>query len=319
MRGDVLCELSGDDGLAEGRLLEFRLLDDLGKRREALYTRSTAVEAKYHDDLLLLENTRSANLMEVDYLGNEAEAIAARLKIAVRQHDQGAILLESGVFSEKDLAELEDRMQVRSAELARVKRNIELAESRIGSHSVRVHRLKSGLREALSVLAEELKAIDMEEARLMAKGEQRVLSPTAGQVASIQVRAGDSVSPGEALLDIIPHDMEMRALLYAEPAAMSTVDVGQAVKVYIDAFPYEQHGAQTGVIESISRTTFPSDMADSSPAYRIRVAFPEGFDLSPEQVRALRPGMTVSAYLIQGQATLFDWLIEPLRRGAERL
>ncbi len=319
VRGDVLCELSSDDGLAEGRLLEFRLLDDLGERREALIERSTALEAQLRDDLLLLENARSADLMEVKYLENEAEALTVRLEIAIRQHDQGSVLFKSGTLPERDLTELQDRVQVRSAELARVQREIELVESRISSHSVRVHRLESDLMEKLSLVTEQLKALDMEEARLMARGEQRVLSPKAGQVASIQVRAGDSVSPGDALLDIIPNDMKLRARLYADPAAMSTVDIGQPVRVYIDALPYEHHGAQTGVIESISKTTFPSDRVDSTPAYRIRVVFPEGFDPSPEHVRALRPGMTVSADLIQGHATLLDWLTEPLRRGAERL
>lgn len=319
VRGDVLCELSSDDGLAEGRLLEFRLLDDLGERREALNERSTALEAQLRDDLLLLENAHSTNLMEVELLENEAEAITARREIAVRQHDQGALLFGFGTLSERDLTDLQDRVQVRSAELARVQREIELAESRISGHKMRVNRLQSDTREKLSLVTEELKALDMEEARLMARGEQRVLSPTAGQVASIQAKAGDSVSPGDALLDIVPNDMKLRARLYVGPAAMSTVDIGQFVRVYIDALPYEHHGAQIGVIESISKTTFPSDRDDKSPAYRVRVAFPEGFDLAPQQVRALRPGMTVSADLIQGHATLLDSLIEPMLRGAERL
>ena len=53
--------------------------------------------------------------------------------------------------------------------------------------------------------------------------------------------------------------------------------------------------------------------------YRIDVGFPAGFDLLPEQVRALRPGMSVTADLVYDYGTLVDWLLEPLRGTVRRL
>ena len=317
--GDIVCELTSSEGLAAGQLLESKLLLDLEERRKALNARRDATRLKYEQEVQLLEQGRSADVEDREFLFDEAKALSARLEIAARQRDQGLKLLQSGALSEIDLTELEDRFQARSAELARARREVEQVESRLRSHDVRVRRMDSTRKEALAAVDEQFQAIDMEEARLQASEEQLVLAPRDGRVASIRVQVGASVSPGDPLMDILPIEQSLQARLYADPAVMSTIAVGQVVRVYIDSLPYERHGAQEGVVRAISKTTFASERTGPVPAYRVVVAFPDGFDLSPEQIRTLRPGMTVTADLIRGHATMLDWLIDPLRKGAERV
>ena len=104
---------------------------------------------------------------------------------------------------------------------------------------------------------------------------------------------------------------------------MGAIRVGQDVRIYLDAFPYERYGAQVGRVLAVSETTIgPQDGSEfglGGPVFRIDVEFPGGFSLSDTQLQSLRPGMTVSAEIVRDHATLIDWLIEPLQRAARRL
>ena len=76
-------------------------------------------------------------------------------------------------------------------------------------------------------------------------------------------------------------------------------------------------------MKSVSETVLtPMDTSAQgvpNAAFRIDVAFPEGFNLSETQRRGLRPGMTVTADLVNGRSTVIDWLIDPLRGAAARI
>jgi len=162
----------------------------------------------------------------------------------------------------------------------------------------------------------------LDELRLKSEGTVMVLAPRAGIVHSVRVDAGDAVRPGKTLLDIVAANGTMAARLYAAPAATGFVEVGQAVRVYIDAFPYERYGVQSGRVASLSQTAVVPEgpLHDTGePVYRIDVVFPDGLAFTTVQRRALRPGMTVTADLIRDRGTLVDWLIEPLRSTAGRL
>lgn len=130
--------------------------------------------------------------------------------------------------------------------------------------------------------------------------------------------------PGDALLDILPSEVDLKARLFVDSGAMALVDVGQEVRVYLDAFPYERHGAHAGRVSSISETTLgPGTRGNaervSGEFFRIEVEFPDGFNLSPALRQSLRPGMTVSADLVHHYGTLIDWLLEPLQGAVSRL
>ena len=235
--------------------------------------------------------------------------------------ESGEVLLEissgdgvqqSLTLQEQVLKNIEER---REAE--RLQANSQANEARRAQLAVERDLQQTGIQEQKHALA-------IEEARVRVEGKTRVLSPRSGTVASMQVEVGDGVQPGQVLLDIVPRDSVLQARLFAPSAALGFVEPGKTVRVYLDAFPYERHGVQVGETLSISRTTLtPGERStvpgQDGPVYRIDVGFPAGFDLLPEQVRALRPGMSVTADLVYDYGTLVDWLLEPLRGTVRRL
>ena len=321
--GDVLFELASGDGFEAGQPLEAKLLSDLKERRVALQAQLEALDARFDNERALLDNAHAAGENEIRELRVETQALATRLAIAERQRDKGLRLAKTGALPESDAMVLDDRVQAQRAALASKHRILERSHSSLQALPLQTQRLESERQEHRASLMERLHALAMDESRLRARRDGRILAPRSGRVASIRARSGEWIRPGEPLLDILPTEVDFEARLFAGAAAMGTVAVGQEVRVYLDAFPYERHGAQKGLVTSVSETilTPMETSAQGAPnaAFRIDVAFPEGFDLSEGQRRALRPGMTVTADLVNSRSTVIDWLIDPLRGAMARI
>ena len=322
--GDALYELGSGDGLAAGTSVEGKLLDDVRQRRAVLEAQLPVIEARARNALALTESEKAASWQQVGHLEAEIRSLEARRAIARQQHLRGQSLRNRGALSESDLMELADRVEMLSALIAAPRRELVRLQSSLRSHQEQVHQLELARQQEENTVLERIHALTMEESRLRARESGTILAPRAGRVASVRAGPGDWVAPGDALLDILPMDAELKARLFVSSLGIGAIETGQAVRVYLDAFPYERHGAQQGKVLSISETTLeekqrPTATSASAAVFQIDVEFPNGFSLSPAQQRSLRPGMTVSADLVRDYGTLVDWLLEPLRGAAKRL
>lgn len=322
--GDVLYELGSGDGLEAGTSVEGKLLDDIYQRRAALEAQLPVIEARARNALALKEGERAAAAQQVRHLEAEIRSLESRRAIARQQHRRGQSLRSRGALAESDAMELADRVEMLSALIAAPRRELVRLQSSLRSHQEQVHQLELSRRQEENAVLERIHALAMEESRLRARESGTVLAPRAGRVASVRAGPGDWVAPGDALLDILPADAELKARLFVSSLGIGAIETGQAVRVYLDAFPCERHGAQHGQVLSISETTLeerqrPTATSPSAAMFRIDVGFPDGFRLSPAQRRSLRPGMTVSADLVRDYGTLVDWLLEPLRGATKRL
>ena len=317
--GNVLCELTSPEGLEGGSAVETRLLEEIVPRRHTLESRLVAVKDKFHHEKEIIAQERVAAETSEALLSGELEALEGRLAIARRQVEIGSALEESGVLSETDILELNDRLQSRIAETASKRRELEQVRTFLRSHPARTNSAESSRDESVLAITEELQALDMEKTKLHAGAERLLLAPRSGRVASIQVMPGASLVPGQHLMDIVPLGEQIRAVLFVQPAAMRKVEVGQRVRIYVDALPVERYGAISGIIQSVSETTIGSNGNSANSAYQVSVDIQAISHLSAEVSRALRPGMTVSADLVSGYSTVIDWLLDPVRRGTGRL
>lgn len=232
------------------------------------------------------------------------------------------------MFSEQDIAALKDEVAARSLGVSEQERQADRIQSLLATANTRLHKLSVGTQREQTMIDGQIRALAMEETRIQAQGAARVLAPRDGIVASVRAKAGDQLRPGDVLLDIVPGDQSLRARLFARSSAMGYVEPGQQVKVYLDAFPYQRHGVQTGRVLAIFETTLQtgeSDMAISlevattEPVFLIDVEFPDGFQLATQQQSNLRPGMTLTADVVINRRTLVEWALEPLQGAVRRL
>lgn len=321
--GDVLFDLAPAEGLQRGLTVHAKLIQEVQEQRAVLESQDSLLQAQHENDLQRLEREHSLDEQELASLEQEIQLHRDRLRIAQRRLADGRRLAQGGALSAADVLGLLDDIRALAVPIAEKERACAVIRSSLAGKDERRNRLALGLQANRAAIREQLHDLAMQEHRIRGEGTARILAPRNGVVGSVRVRAGDRVTPGGTLLDILPQEAVLQARVYAPSAAMGHVDVGQAVRVYLDAFPYERYGAQAGRVVAISESTLAAGEANdgqtTAPSFQVDVEFPHGFNLQPPQQAALRPGMTVSVDFVGARGTLLDWALEPLAGATARL
>lgn len=320
--GDVLLEVSPAEGLGKAMTTQQGMLGRIADWHATLGARLDLVDARHDNEFERLTAETASERRLLAKLETEIELSKTLVRLADQRWENARRLVSSGALAADDAARIREQVQSRRLALAERRRDEERLRASLRAKEQRSDRISIDRDMDRSTLQEKLHALALDELRLRGEAATMVLAPRAGIVYSVRVDAGDVVRAGKILLDIVAEDNAMAARLYAPPAAMGYVRSGQPVRVYIDAFPYERHGAQSGRVAALSQTAIipeGSPHGSGEPVYQIDVAFPDDLALTPIQRRALRPGMTVTADLIRDRGTLVDWLLEPLRTTSSRL
>ena len=322
--GDVLLEISPGDGVRQALTVQDRMLEEIQGRRAALIERLHLVEREYQQEAALLQHANEADGRELERIGEEIALTQAQARVARQRYLDGVRLADTGALAQAETTRLEDDMRSRLLALSERRRAADRLRAALAAAASRLTQLETRRDLGSTTIREQLHALATEESRILGEGAQRVLAPRDGVLVSVRVEAGDGIQPGQALLDIVPPGSVLQGRLLVPSAAMGFVEPGQEVRIYLDAFPYVRHGAQSGRVRHVSATALAhGDTAAGQfqvgAHYRVDVEFPDGFTLSPEQAQALRPGMTVTADLVRDYGTLIDWMMEPLRGAARRL
>lgn len=158
----------------------------------------------------------------------------------------------------------------------------------------------------------------------LAKAELRrsmvvLTAPTDAVVLEVAQRSvGSVVREAEALFTLVPADAPLEAELNIAPPDIGRLAKDQRVRLKLDAFPYQEHGALDGTLRSISEGAFPRGREGSGEtAYRGRVALgPVALRGLPPTIR-LMPGMTVTGEVQVGRRNLLAYFAYPLLRGLD--
>ena len=322
--GDVLLEISPGDGVQQALTVQDRMLEEIQGRHAALDERIRLITREYEHETALLQLADEADRRELQRLEQEIELAEVRAATAQQRYLDGLHLADSGALAQAETVRLEEEIQSRQLALSERRRTAGRLRASVAASAGRFAQLEINRDIKTATIREQAHALAMEESRIRGEGAHRVLAPRDGTVVSVRVDAGDGVQPGQALLDIVPPGSVLQGRLFVPSAAMGFVESGQEVRVFLDAFPYERHGAQSARVSSVSATALtqgeePVARTQVGAHYRVDVEFPNGFTLSPVRTQALRPGMTVSADMVRDYGTLLDWVMEPLQGAARRL
>ncbi len=135
---------------------------------------------------------------------------------------------------------------------------------------------------------------------------------------------GAVVQPGSVLLNLVP----VREPLFAE-VAIRNEDVGfvvpgQAVKVKLQAYPFQKYGMVEGKVELVSADSLANDpqkaasQGQSPQSYKALVRLGSQDLRAPDgEVLKLTPGMVVQAEIHQGRRTVLEYLLSPVQKVAQ--
>ena len=346
--GDVLLQL--DSGLHRSRLavLQAQQADTAARiaRLSAERDGKTVVEYPHHLSAMARTNSTIADMMSgqsrlfalrnnlmrtqtaqlnerimqiaQQKRGLAAQRTAVEAQLALLRDDLGRQkeMLSQGLAQYPRITALEREDAILSGRLAEIaaseaEADMRLAEAQLGLLSFqadRMERITAELHKHRTLAleqTEQVRSIERDIAR------QTLHAPMSGIVHDLQVHTPQTVvSPGKALLTIVPRNASPLIVAQIDPAEIEQVFVGQAVTVITPTKAHRGTRDMTGTVAKIPADTIPEG-GTNRPIYEIRIRLDEK-QTDPTLRQTLRSGMAVTALIQTGARTPISYLLDPL-------
>lgn len=280
--------------------------------------RLLSAELKDFADTLRRADARiEANSRESEVIQGRIVQTKAALEIQIERLQAAEKLLKSGAVSRSnylDVRKLYDSLESdrtiaeRQAAQKQAEASVLQAEW-AGLFSARrnaVLKRRDEIALRLATLQQKKRALDE---RVAATA---LTAPVSGTVEQLQITTiGGVVQAGQELLRIVPGNsaLELEALFSNEDSGF--LEVGQKVRVRLDAYPAERFGAATAEITDIAADSIETG-SSGRWGFVVRMKPEATFLQSPSGQLALRPGMTASVDAITGDRRLISYFIAPI-------
>lgn len=318
--GDPLVQIRSEEAMASGGTAPRRVIDALEEQDQRLASqtelmmtaaaadrsRLTAQIAGLREELTSLETQISTQRRLVEVADNEfrqVQSVADKGFISRRDVDTR----ESALLARRQqLAQLEQARSATRSDLAAAQRSIAQSGAAAEAQAAGVLSNRAGLAQQ----------------RAQAEGTQgySLTTPVDGTVTALTARLGQPATEQQPLMFIMPANATPRAELYVPTSAAGFLEVGQEVRLAIDAFPYQRFGSVHARITEISSVAIPKagPAGDTVPVYLVTARLSDPSVMAFGRRQPLLPGMTLSARIITQRQTLIEWLFEPLFAVSKR-
>jgi multidrug resistance efflux pump len=303
--GEELFVLRSDE--IRGLDTQFRTLtEDLHSKEESLARYESAYAAQLGIKNAEVEQAKSEVKFRENHASTSRELVTRMEKLA-----------KLGGESEIDLVKLKLDLAGSEKDLSVAQRTVQqvnLDRERMETEHVRQRAEQQSEIEKLKMRIGALKT-DLENAN---QNLLTVRSPYEAMIISMDQRtAGSVVQPGQVLCQLAPKDAKPRARMTLHEAGFPKLAVGQRVRYFFQAFPYQRYGAVTGKLDWIS----PSAVTSSDGSNFIALASLDRSEISGRagQSLPLRVGMKGEAHIIVGGRTMIEYAFEPIRQLRESI
>ncbi len=220
-------------------------------------------------------------------------------------------LSKSGGFSQVDLIRL--RMESAGAEkdqavAQRTLEQVKLERQQLENEHSRKRAEEAGEVEKLKMKLTALKSgLENSQQNLLT-----VRAPYDAVVISMAQRSvGSVVQGGQELCQLARADAKPLARLALNESSLGKLKVGEPIRFFFEAFPYQRYGALSGTLDWVS----PSAVTATAGPHFVAIA---SIDLNANHRHlALRPGMKGEARIRVGSRTLIEYALEPIRQLRE--
>lgn len=319
--GDILFVLA----LERPRLLaqaQAEVRRSLNERQRSLQDAARQQDALTASQVTALDRRLQALEAEGAQVDRELALQQQRLALAQQAHSRLEALRNEQFISDaqvlakqEELLGLQAQLQALDRQRTGLGRERAQLEGERRSLPLQARSTQGGIERDLAALTREAAEQDSER-RLI------VRAPQDGVLSAVLAEPGQSVSPASALASLVPRGSELQAQLYAPSSAVGFVRPGQAVRLRLEAFPYQKFGQLEGRVLQVSRTPLAAGEIVSQALagvqtgrsgeamFRITVALDQA--AAQRWPQPLVAGMRLQADVLLERRRLVEWLFEPL-------
>jgi hemolysin D len=302
-------------------------LAQLNQARQAIQDSQTANK--------LAESSLSSTLREVErYSKLWKEGVVPEISVVEKKDiakEKQKLYEQSRASIEQSKLRLAEQRSSYERNIRQAQADIEQAQLRLQEqersyqaliHSGRLAILKSeeqlkNLETEISTLKSEIAQTNNQIKSLQLQLAQRILkSPIAGRVFQLPIqRPGSVVQSGTMIAEIAPEGSPLIIRAQMGTGESGSLKKGLAVKIKLDAYPFQDYGIIEGELIEISPTSSEVDTPNGKvAAYNLEIALKQNCIASNNKCIPLRPGDTATAEVIVRQRRIIDFLLDPFKK-----
>ncbi|HEX8045353.1 HlyD family secretion protein [Rhizobium sp.] len=321
-QGQPMVELSLETTGADGQIGE-KLRSETQARIQAIDTQMTAARARFGEEGRRLS-------ARVEGLGDELASQEQRLESerrlqALQTDDAGryAQLQIKGSGTRFELSRRQQQILAQESVIHELERQKEQRQGDLNDARSQLAGLPAERDDKLAQLQGLRSELEQSLAQLQVNRAYVMVAPVAGRVAALQAQPGQTAVAQSPLAALVPAGSNLEANLLVPPRAAGLIQLGQDVRLRVDAFPYQRFGVVSGHVVQVSRATYRegellAPIAFKDPVYRVTVSLERTSIAAYGEERPLTPGMTLIGDVITDRRHFTDWVLDPLKAIGSR-
>lgn len=247
---------------------------------------------------------------------NEIPALRDQISASEKKLDMYSRLEKTGGVSQVQRLESQQKLDSYLRELTAMQGNKNVLASELINLKNQLQQKKATiLKDVRTSISEKNAELLIVEARLRSSDsdvlKNTITSPVDGIIQSLPSSSeGSVIAPGGTVAVIVPTTKTALIEAKLSPRDIGFVNVGQSVRIKIDAFDYSRYGALDGIVKKISPTTDSDERGGVFYKVQVSISKPY-FGESPGRFDLI-PGMTGEADIVTGDKTVFQYLWKPV-------
>lgn len=290
------------------------ILTSLGRQEEGLSTQAEQIAASASAERRQLDAQVSGLQSDIAGLRQQIAVQEGLVESAGNELELAEKVAERGFISRRDVLQREETYLTRQQQLTQMNQQLSARMSDIDQARAAMARATAAAGMQIAALSGQRSDIAQRRTNAEMSDAFRIIAPVSGTVTALTAREGQTASPQQPLMTIVPGGSSMQAELYVPTSAVGFLETGQQVRLALDAFPYQRFGTVPAQIVSIASAPVMQTGPDGTPlpVYLV-VARPERASVDAYgQEESLIAGMTLTARIITEKQSLIEWLFEPL-------
>jgi len=290
------------------------------KVREILQSQTSIFKSNQTDldGNINILNQRIAQLnQQIKGLGIQTKAYSTQLKLVQKEIKSVKFLVQKKLMEEprllslqRDEAKLEGSYGNNISQIALTHQKI--GETKLEISSVKAKRRTEVLTELRKTQQKLAQSLEKEKAAADGLMHTQVRAPLDGFVVNSKFHTiGGVVSPGDALMDVVPTQEALVIETEISPLDIDVVHKGLIAKVGLSSFKQRSTPTLLGTVTQVSADALENPKTGEA-YYKARIVIP------PEQLKRLNgkqlhPGMPVQVMIITNKLSPFEYLLSPIK------
>jgi len=312
--GTMLVSIRSEADQQGGATTSVRIEDAIARQDESLALQVAMAERASIAQQGQIAAQQSGLLSEISQLQQQIVLQESLVSSAKRDYNKAKTIADRGFISLRDLQVREDNLLSRQQQLLQLKQNIGSRRSALAETERSAAQIAAQASSQAALISANRAQVAQQAASTQGSRSFAMRAPVDGRVTALTARTGQSITPQNSLMSIVPKDAKLRAELSIPTAAIGFIQKGQDVRIAIDAFPYQRFGTIKGKILTVAESSVsrPDPTGRVIPIYLVSVELLETSVSGFGKEQPLVSGMTLSARIVTEEQSLLEWLFEPL-------